>query len=102
MTLEIVFQITITSAIVSALVTGLVSLTNSALERGHKKKELLFKVAFELAYERAKQTLEVAKTNNQTAKIQDPLTMAASYHNWASELFEKGVLPKEATENRTW
>lgn len=98
----VLLQISVTSAVIAAIISGFFLLFNSWRERKQKKEEMLFRIAFDLAFARAKQTLEAAQASGQSTTVQDPIRMAADYHKWVKEFYSTGQLPSEAINNRSW
>lgn len=102
MEFTVLLQISVTSAVIAAIISGFFLLFNSWRERTQRKKEMLFRVAFDLAFARAKQTLDAAQASGGSATVHDPIRMAEDYHKWVTEFYSTGNLPAEATANRTW
>lgn len=91
-------NVILTSVLCSAIVSGVFVFLNAFLDRKARVKELQFKIAFELAHENAKRTLEVAMATQQRAIIADPIYHAESYQKWVKHFYESGKLPPEASE----
>lgn len=93
-------KVVLTSVFCSALVSGFCVLLNAYFDRKARIKELIFKTAFELAHERAKMTLDIAKSTQQKTLILDPVHSAEEYHEWVKYFYDNGKLPEDAASVR--
>jgi ABC-type amino acid transport substrate-binding protein len=89
----------LTSAAVGVLVSGAVTLWGQYLERGARRKELLFAKSLEVAKRRNEMMLQ---TNRERAILSDEVVLAGLYYGWLKELFESGELPPEAKKSPSY
>jgi hypothetical protein len=99
------WEIVITSAITASISSGLFLTFNSWLDRGNKKKALLFDLAFRLANERTDLVVKAADLSRGRAQLTDTVFLAETYFKWITHLYNQGKLPaeahKKATNNQT-
>ncbi len=82
----------------AALVSAAFTFWGQHLERSHQKRKTLFETALAASQRRIEFGVELVKLTGKQAEVPDQVLLAGTYYRWLSELYEKGVLPKEALE----
>ena len=93
-----IFQIILTSTITASLVSGLVLLVNSWIERKERRKDTLFKTAYQVAKDRYDSGLALAEKMGRSVELRDPIFLAKDYYPFVKSLYDHGELPKSAKE----
>jgi hypothetical protein len=90
----------ITSAAVGAIIAAGINFLGQLLERRARRKELLIAKAIEIAIDRTRMALQMAKDFKMSAEIPDSAVNAVDYYRMLEHLWDTGKLHPDIEKNQ--
>ena len=91
----------LTSAAVGAAISSAITIIGQVFERRARRREMLFKAAFDHAWRYRDHLIEVSRATQRPVQIPDPVVYAEFYFEALLHLYQSGSLPGDPTIEKT-